>query len=629
MSSAEFLRSVDPSPLVEQELLMRVKKQLQLGPSYNKLDTEMSKVCVHLKGLRDAFAALTSEFSVMPINRGVVELLRQFGALFDVISKAVSDQCSMNVQAFTKVLLPALNKNLNDFKKASSACNAELDLYCQLTDRSKPEEVQAREDALEAVMCNRAAHFSAMSNFTKRSEGTVTNGIGLVLASVMKVFAGELADFVGKNKMLFDNAMKQDTNESLKGGFQPESGDLTKNEGYQNAKLFWDVRRKRAQPTERTSVPSGILWIRGRKLWTSWTRKFGMFMDGALNLYDPVTGAREQSVRMDLVTTGQVTKKKRRFCFKIQDETNHFQLEALTQFDMNLWFEVLTKHNMRVLAPEPAQDSGDQVAVSDTPCADCGCSQATWCSLNWATMLCLNCSGVHRQMSVNTSKVRSMQLDKLHPFIQDMLNLLSNAANDLLLEKSPPIDVTPRMDEPVRRDFITRKYQTREWATRNPVPDPFEAILKRDYMSLFWACNFGRGEEKYDSMTVLQAAVESGSETLVTIAACCTNDIDATDSNGWTALTYALVYGFTEIGKFLISMGARADHSKVDMRVLACFLRDKDIINHVMEFTSASRPCLEFRPKSTKFATGSHASFTELVIVKGKDGSWSSKHSTA
>ena len=92
MSSAEFLRSVDPSPLVEQELLMRVKKQLQLGPSYNKLDTEMSKVCVHLKGLRDAFAALTSEFSVMPINRGVVELLRQFGALFDVISKAVSDQ---------------------------------------------------------------------------------------------------------------------------------------------------------------------------------------------------------------------------------------------------------------------------------------------------------------------------------------------------------------------------------------------------------------------------------------------------------------------------------------------------------------------------------------------------------
>ena len=621
--TSEFLRCVDPSPLVEQDLLFRVNKQLDLRPSYNKLDSALSKLSTHLSGLSEALSTLNAEFSGMPINRGVVELIKLFSGLFEVIGMTISEQCSMNIRAFTTILLPSIDEHRSAFRKAKSELQRELEEYCQLTDRSKPEIVKQHEDTLESIMCNRAGHFWALSDFSKRTEATVTNGIGLVLTTVMKIFAGEVTDFLEKNKGLFGLVMNQDTKgEMMKAGFHPQSTDITRNEGYLNAKEFWDVRRKRAQPTEKTSVPSGILWIRARRLMTTWTRKFAIFKDGQLTFYDPVTGERQQSISMKLVTTGQVTKKKRRFCFKIQDNDNHIQLEALTQFDMDLWFEVLTKHNMHMLAPAPGEAASELPAVTGKTCADCGCNEATWCSLNWGTMLCLNCSGVHRQMSVNTSKVRSLQLDKLHPYIQDTLSLLTNStANDLLLARPPDIDVSPRMDESMRRDFITRKYQTREWATRAPPPDPFDAILRGDHAALFFALNFGRSEDRYETMTVLQAAVESGNPTLVAIAACCTNEIDATDGNGWTALTYALVYRHTEIGRFLISMGARADRSKVDMRVLACFVGDEEITKHVMDVVTApSRPCLVFKPICTTFATGQDVSLTELVIERGRGG---------
>ena len=39
-------------------------------------------------------------------------------------------------------------------------------------------------------------------------------------------------------------------------------------------------------------------------------------------------------------------------------------------------------------------------------CADCGASDPDWASLNLGILLCIECSGVHRNLSVQISKVR-------------------------------------------------------------------------------------------------------------------------------------------------------------------------------------------------------------------------------
>lgn len=614
----DFLRYVDPSPMVEQDILNRTAKQLDLHPTYDKLASALGKVASNFAAIQDGMTVIMGLMRDITIDPCFLELFRQFTSLFTIIGKSVSEQCSMNIKAFTDIMFPTLESHRNAFTKANSDLQKELEEYSQLSDKSKPDIVQQHEDNLESVMCARAHSMWGLEQYLKQTEGPAVDGIALVVSSVMKIVATEFSNFISSHKDDFNKIMRQDakTQQMLRKAFHWQEEELTKSAGYVAAKEFWDVRRMRAAATDNTSVPSGILWIRGRRIVTAWTRKYAVFKDGVLSLYDTVTGELQQTIPIRLVTARPITKKKRRFCFKIQDPESHIQLAALTKYDMDMWFEALTKHNMSMLAPD-TPSSGEPVAVTDSICADCGANDATWCSINWGTMLCLKCSGVHRQMSVKTSKVRSLQLDKLHSFIHDTIGLLSNsAANELLLERAAgDLDVNPRMDEQKRREFITRKYKDREWATTKEAPDPFEAIENGDYLGLLFALNFGKNESTFESMTVLQAAVQSGDPTLVAIAACCTDNIDAVDSNGWTALTYALVYGFTDIARFLIGMGARADRARVDMGVLACYVGDDEIIDQVLEVVAVnSRSSLTFRPVTTKFATGPSALLTELVI---------------
>ena len=63
-------------------------------------------------------------------------------------------------------------------------------------------------------------------------------------------------------------------------------------------------------------------------------------------------------------------------------------------------------------------------------CADCLARGPTWASVNLGVFVCLNCSGIHRSLGTDLSKVRSTTLDTWLPeqvaFVQQMGNRRAN-----------------------------------------------------------------------------------------------------------------------------------------------------------------------------------------------------------
>ena len=227
---------------------------------------------------------------------------------------------------------------------------------------------------------------------------------------------------------------------------QPDNNPAT-----QAADAYWNIRFSPV-PTkqlEEFMKPNSIVWLRethalGRP---TWTRHMMTFNDAVLKVEKLQVAATALS-QLTNFTLGQSTsqedlqnqtqskqwilplvtvaptEKNRRFTFKVQSPHELIEIQSISKVDLQEWITVFTNHNMKML--------GQEEEKSDKICADCGATDATWCSVNWACDLCLKCSGVHRALSTSNSKVRSYTLDKLHPMVIAMMDKLSGDCNKLL-----------------------------------------------------------------------------------------------------------------------------------------------------------------------------------------------------
>jgi Arf-GAP with coiled-coil, ANK repeat and PH domain-containing protein len=68
-----------------------------------------------------------------------------------------------------------------------------------------------------------------------------------------------------------------------------------------------------------------------------------------------------------------------------------------------------THHHRTSMKPEKPIDLLRKVDGNNM-CADCGASEPDWASLNLGALLCIECSGVHRNLGVHISKVSTKPL---------------------------------------------------------------------------------------------------------------------------------------------------------------------------------------------------------------------------
>ncbi|XP_027349471.1 ADP-ribosylation factor GTPase-activating protein AGD3 isoform X3 [Abrus precatorius] len=104
-------------------------------------------------------------------------------------------------------------------------------------------------------------------------------------------------------------------------------------------------------------------------------------------------------------------------------------------------------------------------------CADCGAPEPDWASLNLGVLVCIECSGVHRNLGVHISKVRSLTLDvkvwepSVISLFQSLGNTFANSVWEELLQSRSAfqVDLVPpglsKSDKPLMF-FITKPCQS-------------------------------------------------------------------------------------------------------------------------------------------------------------------------
>lgn len=319
--------------------------------------------------------------------------------------------------------------------------------------------------------------------------------------------------------------------------FDSSSGDGIQGVGRSSHKMIEAVMQSTPKGQIQT-LKQGYLLKRSTNLRGDWKRRFFVLDSrGMLYYYRKQWGKPTDEKNVAHHTVNLLTSTIKidaeqsdlRFCFRIISPAKSYTLQAENAIDRMDWMDKITGVISSLLNNQISEQvDGEDSDVSrsgasdqsgherpldvlrkvkgNDACADCGAADPDWASLNLGILLCIECSGVHRNMSVQISKVRSLTLDvkvwepSVMSYFQSVGNSYANSIWEELLnpkssEESSERNVNdegqsgvlsasrarprPRDPIPIKERFINAKYVEKKFVQKLKVDSRGPSVTRQ------------------------------------------------------------------------------------------------------------------------------------------------------
>jgi len=109
-------------------------------------------------------------------------------------------------------------------------------------------------------------------------------------------------------------------------------------------------------------------------------------------------------------------------------------------------------------------------------CVDCDAKGPRWASWNLGIFLCIRCAGIHRNLGVHISKVKSVNLDTWKPEQVVTMQQMGNSRARAVYEASLPDNHRRPQTDSALENFIRAKYEQKKYIAQEWVPTSIPVV---------------------------------------------------------------------------------------------------------------------------------------------------------